>query len=80
MTRLFNLLAGCKPVQEQWLDYLKERGVIRDLKVTILHPGDADYAQKTGLKGIEFEAHCRYSTGLAALIARRSQFALYEQR
>ena len=53
----FNLLAGCKPVQvEQWLDYLKERGVIRDLKVTILHPGDADYAQKTGLKGEELEA------------------------
>ena len=53
----FNLLAGCKPVQvEQWLEYLKERGVIRDLQVTILHPGDREYAQKTGLKGEELEA------------------------
>jgi hypothetical protein len=53
----FNLLAGCKPVQvEQWLEYLKEQGTIRDLQVTIHHPGDAEYADKSGLKGEELEA------------------------
>lgn len=53
----FNLLAGCKPLQvEQWLEYLKERGVIRELQVTIGHPGDADYAQKVGLKGEDLDS------------------------
>jgi hypothetical protein len=52
----FNLLAGCKPLYvEQWLDYLQEQGRIRDVRVAILHPGEADYAQACGLDGDEMK-------------------------
>ena len=52
----FNLLAGCKPLYvEQWLEYLQEQALIRDVRVSILHPGEPGYADKYGLPGEEME-------------------------
>ncbi len=50
----FNLLAGCKPLYvEQWLEYLREQSRIRDVRIAILHPGESDYAEASGLAGEE---------------------------
>ncbi len=52
----FNLLAGCKPLQvEQWLEYLSEKGKIREVKVTISQPGDDACTPALGLQGEQVE-------------------------
>ena len=41
---------------EQWLEYLKEKGQIREVKVVISQPGDGSaYVQSLGLQGEQVE-------------------------
>lgn len=53
----FNLLAGCKPLQvEQWLEYLSEKGKIREINIAISQPGDdRAYIQSFGLNSDHVE-------------------------
>lgn len=53
----FNLLAGCKPLQvEQWLEYLSEKGKIREVNIAISQPADdRAYIQSFGLNSDHVE-------------------------
>lgn len=68
LSGFFNLLAGCKPLQvEQWLSYLEEKALIKDVKSEILLPDEPGYLLHHGMASEQWDE-------LLALVYRIGRF------